>query len=366
MMTGRSEWSGFYYDGRTAERLPVSLFVEAGWLRVQRPDGTSTRWPYGDIRQTQGSFSSEQVRVEYGTDPIEVVLVNQPGFLDEIRRVSPEARQAFRKQRNTAKIVAWSVAIIASAVALYAWGAPIAVEWAAARVPVEWEEALGRNVVDRLAPASKQCGDSVSMADLRSVLDRLVAARPGTPYRFQLSVVRDTMVNAFAAPGGFVVVNSGLLAAATTPEELAGVLAHEVQHVLQRHSTRGIIREVPVRVAIGTLASGTGIEAAAGIMTSLGALRYRRGDETEADREGMRLMQDAEVDPNGMVAFMRTLETKGRSTPRVVSYLLSHPQTTDRVAALEELAKRSRFEPRPLLDAERWELVRHMCDPRTG
>ncbi len=354
------EWSGFYYDGRTADRQPVTLVVETIGLRVVRPDGTSTLWSYEAIRQTQGTFSKEQVRVEHGTDPVEAVLVTQAGFAEEIRRVSPVAARAFRPPRNTVRIIGWCVAILAGAVGLYVLGAPAAAEWAAARVPLEWEASLGSSVVDRMAPRHRQCGDSASLAAVNAMLWRLVATRRAQ-YRFRLYVVRDTTVNAFAAPGGFVVLNSGLIAAAATPEELAGVLAHEVQHVLLRHSTRSMIREVPVRLAIATLTSGTGIESAASIVTSLGALRYRRNDESEADREGLRLLEAAQIDPAGMVSFMRTLEDKGVRAPRFVSYLLSHPQTTDRVRQLEALARERRSVSRPLMDAESWARVRKIC-----
>jgi predicted Zn-dependent protease len=199
------------------------------------------------------------------------------------------------------------------------------------------------------------------MAPLGAILDRLVAALPRSPYRFNLTVLRDTSVNAFAAPGGFIVVTSGLLRAARTPEELAGVLAHEIQHVTRRHSTRAIIREMPLRLAISALFGGSGVEAAAGMVGSLGALRYRRADEVEADLEGMRLLNAAHVDPAGMISFMRTLETRYESAPRLASYLSSHPRTADRIAALAALAERDKYPTTPLLDSASWQKVRAVC-----
>jgi predicted Zn-dependent protease len=175
-------------------------------------------------------------------------------------------------------------------------------------------------------------------------------------------VIRDTLINAFAAPGGFIAVHSGLVEAATTPEEFAGVLAHEIQHVTQRHSTRGIIREVPMRLAIAAIAGGTGIEGAANVAGSLGALRYRRADESEADREGLRLLAAAEVDPAGMVTFMRTLDRQYAGAPRIVSYLSSHPNTQERIAQLESLVADTPVRGRPLMDSIAWNRVRRLCD----
>jgi predicted Zn-dependent protease len=244
---------------------------------------------------------------------------------------------------------------------LYIWGAPIASEWVAARVPPTWEAALGAGIEERVGKTAKFCGDSASLGALRGVLDRLVDAGGGSPYRFRMVVLRDSVVNAFAAPGGFIAVHSGLIESSRTPEEFAGVLAHEIQHVARRHSTRGIIREVPLRLAIAAIGGSTGVEGAANVAGSLGALRYRRADESEADREGMRLLAAARVDPAGMVSFMRTLDKQYTSAPRFVSYLSSHPHTQDRVEQLESLAAHTRVQSRPLMDSVAWQRVRALC-----
>jgi len=361
-----SEWTGFYYDGRTARREAVTVTIGAGGLDIRRSDGSTIHWPFDGVRQTQGAFAGEQLRIEFGTDPVEALLVDRHGLPDAIRLVAPVAFARFQPRRNTAKVVGWSIAALGVFAGSYAWGAPLLADWMTPKVPVAWEASLGRAVVDRLAPRDRVCRDSAALADLRLMVDRLRAALPSSPYEFRVFVVRDSAVNAFAAPGGFVVVNSGLLAATKTPEQLAGVLAHEIQHVVHRHSTRAIIREAPLRLALSALSGGSGLEIAVGVAGTLGALRYRRADEAEADRDGIRLLEAGRVDPSGMVAFMRTLESGREDAPRLVSYLSSHPHTADRVAALEAITARTRVESTPLLDAAAWKRVQMMCaDERT-
>jgi predicted Zn-dependent protease len=319
--TSVTRWEGFYYDGQTADRQVVGVRLAPGGIHIQLADGGSMTWPISQVRQTQGSFSSEQLRIEYGTDPVQAIFVTQPGFAAAVREAFPEARSGWRDQRSVARLLALGVAVLAIAAALYIWGAPVGAEWVATRLPPEWDASLGQGVAERMAPPSKQCGDSVSLANLRSILDRLLTAPGQTPppYRFRMVVLRDSLVNAFAAPGGFIAIHSGLLEAARTPEEFAGVLAHEVSHVTKRHSTRAIIREMPLRLAVSAVAGGSGAEAAASFAGSLGALRYRRGDEAEADREGMRLLQLARIDPTGTPAFMRTLAEKNAGMSRAIS-----------------------------------------------
>ncbi|HEU4747192.1 MAG TPA: M48 family metallopeptidase [Gemmatimonadaceae bacterium] len=361
MTSGRPEWTGFYYDGLTARREPVRLTIEAESLQLHRPDGTTLLWPVRELRQTQGRFPGERLRIEFGREPVEAVVVDQPGLAEAIRVASPGASRTLRGHSNTAYAVAGSLLGLIVIAASYVWGAPVMADRLASRVPVAWETNLGRSAVARLAPPDRVCRDPESVAALRAILDRLTAAAPRSPYAFRLSVVRDTSVNAFAAPGGFIVVTSGLLSAARTPDELAGVLAHEIQHVTRRHSTRAIIREMPLRLSLSAVFGGSGFESAAGLVGSLGALRYYRADEVEADVEGMRLLRAADVDPAGMVAFMRTMQTRYKDTPSLVSYFSSHPRTADRVAVLESLAEGARYNTRPLLDAASWQRVVEIC-----
>jgi predicted Zn-dependent protease len=301
------------------------------------------------------------VRLEHGTDPLQAVIVETRGFATALRNAFPGLNKTLRTQSQTTRFALWSVGALLLAVAAYVAGAPVAATWAAAKVPIEWEAELGKGVVSEMAPESKRCTDPAAYADVRAVLDRLIAAAPASGSTFHLFVVRDTIVNAFAAPGGYVVVNEGLLRAARTPEELAGVLAHEVQHVLQRHTTRGILRDAPARIAIAVLFGGTGAETVASAVGTLGVLSYRRGDESEADREGLRLMTAAHIDPVGMVSFMEVLAQRS-SGPRVVSYLTSHPHSADRVSALRAQAAESRGDWRPLMSDASWKRVQGICD----
>jgi predicted Zn-dependent protease len=116
---------------------------------------------------------------------------------------------------------------------------------------------------------------------------------------------------------------------------------------------------VPLRFALFSV-TGSG-ETTASAVASLGALTFRRTDETEADREGMRLLRAAEVDPAGMISFMRTLEAEYGDAPRFVRYLSSHPRTADRIAELERLASVARYDTQPLLDEASWQRLRAIC-----
>ena len=366
MEPGRTTWSGFHYDGQTAHREPVTIAVTAGGLHLSRDDGSSLQWPFDEIRCVPRLHRAERLRLERGTELPQSLVVTEDGLLEAVRAVAPEAVQRLGKRgafdaeaRATVVKIGLAAAVLAG---LYLWGLPALATFVAARVPVSWEENLGRGVVARAVPPAKRCDEPEQQAAVEAILQRLVATIPESPYRFSVTVADNPVINAFAAPGGYLVVNRGLLRATRTPEELAGVLAHEVQHVLLRHSMRAMAREIPLRIAIAAMFGGDAFGELAGRFAgTLAATRYQRGDELEADRQGLALLQAARVDPRGMVDFFGTLAAEGQDAPRFATYLSSHPLTADRIAALQGLVIQGDGTPLPLSPDYPWEEIGRSC-----
>jgi len=181
-------------------------------------------------------------------------------------------------------------------------------------------------------------------------------------YTFRVSVINDTVVNAFAAPGGYLVLFRGLLELAESPEELAGVVAHEMQHVLLQHGTQSVLRQIPLQLITATITADAGLAGhVAGTAAVLGALRYSRKDEEEADREGLRMLEAAGVDPRGMMTFMERMESRGGDMPRFAAYLSTHPRTGDRVRSLEGLATVHGGASAPLMSEADWKELQQSC-----
>ena len=356
----RSEWTGFYYDGITAAKRPVVVTVRQGGLDIDVDDKRARFWPFHDLRQTQGWLPGEQLRIEVGSEPVQAIIINEPGLPEAIRERGGEIDRSIRGRTRTAKVLGTLVAIIVGAGALYYWLAPIIADRVAMKVPVSWEVSLGESAEARLAPLDRQCTDSAGLAGLRAMMDRLTSAQPASEYKFRIVALRDSSVNAFAAPGGLIAVNEGLLREARSPEEVAGVLAHEIQHINRRHSTRGILREVPLRLALKALVGGSGIEMAADAATTLGAFSYRRDDESEADREGLNLLRAARVNAAPAADFIERLED-GSRTSGLERYLSTHPASGERAAELRRLAAAQGGETEPVLDAETFAAVKTIC-----
>ncbi len=195
------------------------------------------------------------------------------------------------------------------------------------------------------------------------IVARLDAPQP-FPYRF--SVVRDARLNAFAVPGGFVYVNSGLLLRVGNEAELAGVLGHEIVHTHAHHIVRqqeksrllnyatlaGLLLSV-VQPAIGAAAMG---------LNATVQLKYQREFEQEADYLGVRYMGAAGFDPHGMLSFMKEMWNEQRTMPtdQVPPYMLSHPMTDERISNLEAATKSLPEQPgwdQPTFDLERLQAI---------
>jgi predicted Zn-dependent protease len=358
----RTDWEGTYFDGRVAARHAVTVTLTAASLRIERLDGKAVVWPYGEIRQIQGARPGEPARLERGGDEPEVLVVDDPGFLQAVRAVAPHYRTRFtdpsRRAARARAALGGVAAVVAAAAAVYFWVIPMLAGYVAARVPVAWEESLGSRVVRDLVDTTAFCSHPVALDRL---VERLAAAETGR-YAFRVTVVDDSLVNAFAAPGGYVVVYRGLLELTETPEELAGALAHEMQHVLLQHGTRAVLREIPVRLMVAAATANAGLAGhITGAAATLGSLRYGRQAEEEADREGMRMLQAAQVDPRGMLTFFGRMQERVGDVPRMAAYLSTHPRTEARIRRLEGFVAEASYAPVPLMDQAAWEEVRGAC-----
>jgi predicted Zn-dependent protease len=170
-------------------------------------------------------------------------------------------------------------------------------------------------------------------------------------------------VNAFATPGGFIVVFRGLLERTDNAEELAGVLAHEIQHVLHRDATRAILRQASTGILVAALLGDVSGVVAFGVESArtLGDLRHNREAEHAADRDGMRMLHAASIDPEGMLEFFRGMQKLEGTAPTAARYLSTHPPAVDRLQALAALAAQRPRPPVKLFPDYDWEDIKRIC-----
>ena len=196
-------------------------------------------------------------------------------------------------------------------------------------VPLSFDRKLGQ-IADATLGA-RDCPDPSAKKYVEGLAQPLLDAAQPLAFEMRFRVVDDPAVNAFALPGGFVVVNSGLLEAAESGEEIAGVLGHEIQHALLRHGTRRILREMGGSIALSILFGGSDLQSYAEVGSRLTGLDYDRAEESEADREGVALLVRASIEPAGLARFFERLRRESLNPPELLS---THPDPGNRAAAI--------------------------------
>jgi len=362
-----TDWEGHYLDGQTAARQRVSIRLMRLGLHVTTEQGDTFWWPYEEIRQTQGFYSGEQVRLERGGEFAEALLVSDTSFLTQLHQIAPELSAQFhnpahRKRRVRLVLIA-ALASMGVLAVLYLWGIPALAAFVASRVPVSWEERLGRSVVKHLAPAAMRCADNTRTRVIDEIIAVLTAPLPTSPFTIRTIVVNDSTINAFAAPGGYIVLYRGLLEKTQTAEELAGVLAHELQHIFKHHVTQALIQHVSTGLLLAAITGDTSKATAYGLESArlLGILRYSRQSEEEADAAGMDMLLESGIDPKGMITFYEQLNKRSSETPSILKYLSTHPGTGDRIKKLKSIVKQSRSKSVKILKDYDWSDIKKIC-----
>ncbi len=231
------------------------------------------------------------------------------------------------------------------------------------------EQALGRGVMMEIRTDPDFFNDPFTSDYLNSLGYRLVANAGGGGQEFEFFVVRDSTLNAFALPGGFVGVHTGLLLTAENESELASVLGHEIAHVTQHHIARSIEAQsrntLPMlaALAVAILAARNSPQTAeAAIMGSQAGmiqsqLNFTRENEREADRLGMQTLVKSGFDPKGMASFFERLQKYTRFyETNAPAYLRTHPLTYERIADIEN--RLQNLPPHPVPDSIEFQLMR--------
>lgn len=336
-----------YGPGFAGTGSKVEFELSAFGLRLVAEEAQDGTVPWGEVGARRGGFNDAQVMLEWEgragryalavADPAAVAAIR-----DRLAESAPDKAKlkgaggmgAGRGTRRWSHLMLWATVlpillpVLLIAVLLIEHERVAA--WAVSHIPLEQEKKLGALVFEqtraRLKPVE---GEALKL--VREVGAKLTR---GSAYTYEFHVVEDATVNAFAVPGGFIVVHTGLLALATSAEEVSGVLAHEVQHVEKRHSLKAMAKTLGL-TALASLVFGD-LGGLAGMGQQLIGLNFSRQHESEADAEGLKALVAAGIAPAGMRDFFRKMGEKEKLN---LGWLSSHPASEDRFAAIDAAIK---------------------------
>jgi len=360
---------GVFYDGLTSARHDVAVELDQTALRVTDAQGrVLAQWPYAELE----SLSAPDRLLRLGRRHSKLLArleVRDPALIAAIdERAEGIDRTGALARRQRGGVIAWTLAATASLVLVAWFGVPVIAEKLAPLIPAGLERKLGaavdmqtRAMLDtRNAGAGFECGHAANERTGRAAFDKLIARlapQAGLPIPPQPFVVRRPEANAIALPGGSIYVFEGLIDKAQSPDELAGVIAHEMGHLAHRDGTRSVLQGAGLSFLFGMLlgdfvGGGAVVVAARTVLQS----SYTRDVETAADAYAVDLMNQI----GGNARALGTLLTRiGGATEPGMKILMDHPDTRLRVSVINARARASNGTP--LLDPAEWAALKKVC-----
>lgn len=364
-----------YFDGTSSARNdviveagPAGLRILAAPRKTQAPPRVLDEWNYDELRRMSAPEGMLRLARRGETLParLEIRDAALAATIEDRAAVLDRGGAAERRLRR--RVVGLGFAAAASLTLTAAFGLPALAGRIIPFIPVAVERKLG-DAVDRNIRAALDtqhfgaafvCGAAADEAAGRAALDKLVGkleAAAVLALPLDVKVVRRSAANAVALPGGRIYVNDGLIAQARTPDELAGVLAHEIGHVAHRDGTRTVLQTAGLSFLFGMML-GDFVGGGAVVIAARTVLKssYSRRVEAAADAYSVDLMTKAGGDPHALGAILARIADDKEEGVRL---LLDHPETRDRIAAIDAVAVAGATAP--LLDAAEWKALKGIC-----
>lgn len=328
-------YSGKYYLQGGEEQDATILFLKdkvSIGLRDEHGNPRVLYWTYDQI--IRDNFWKRGISiVRCGTYPLQTIEVENKEFADRLQEILNERDRSWFSRilnRNQWRMIKFLLVFFLAIISAYIWLVPFLAERLAKKVPVSYEERLGDGIYNAL-----QHSFTIDAAKTAYINDFFRELQIPSKYNIRITVVKENVANAFAMPGGHIIVYDKILYEMGGYEELAALLSHEFTHVNERHTTRALFRQQASSLFISIIFGDIGTigNVIASNADGLKSLEYSRKLEKEADNNGLKILSDRKIDCNG---FVRLFELLKKETERVgdqpAEWISSHPDLEKRIA----------------------------------
>jgi predicted Zn-dependent protease len=363
--------AGLYFDGVSSVRHAVTAEATADGVRIRGVDGSAVAdWPYPTLRAM--SSPDDVLRLGHAGGPeLARLEIRDAALIAEIEQHAEFLdRKGPTERRLRRRVIFWSIAATVSLLLVAVVGLPLLASQIAPHVPLSVERRLGaaidtqaRSMLDKgHGDKPLECGtadtEKAGLAAINSLIGRLEHAA-ALPIPLTATVIRRRESNAIALPGGHIYVFEGLVTKARNADEVAGVIAHEIGHVAHRDGTRSLLEAAGLSFLFGMLlgdftGGGLAVIAARTVLQSA----YSRDVESAADIYGVGLVGKIGGDPRALGTILEKIA--GQVEPGS-DLLKDHPQTKDRVAAINAAAAVYPATRQPLLAPAEWAALKGIC-----
>ncbi|MCX7314391.1 MAG: M48 family metallopeptidase [Alphaproteobacteria bacterium] len=363
--------AGHYFDGATSARHAVAVEAASDGLRIIGADGAEiARWPYADLRAQPAPDHVMRLRQAGGLELARLEIHDAVLIAEIDHRADSLDRTGTVERRLRKRVIGWTVAATVSLVLVAIFGVPVLSDRIAPLTPLSVEHRLGQSIdaqvramLDTKSSGKPfECGTGDAEQAGRAARDALIKrleTAAGLPIALKTAVVRRSETNAVALPGGHIYVFEGLIARSRSVDEVAGVIAHEIGHVAHRDGTRSLLEAAGLSFLFGMLlgdftGGGLVVIAARTVVQSA----YSRDVEANADLYGVNLMAKAGGDPRALGTILDRIAGAIEPGSKI---LADHPETKDRIAAINAAAHQLPVAPGPLLSPAEWTALKGIC-----
>lgn len=332
-------YSGKYYlQGGEEQEATILLLkdkISIG-LRDEHGNPRIVYWPYEQLIR-DNFWKRGQAVVRCGTYPVQTIEVNEKEFADKLENIFKKREKSWISRtlnRNALRLIKFFAVILFLLAAAYFWLVPLLAERLAKRVSVSYEEQLGEGMFDEMKTSFTM--DGIKTAYINDFFRELDIH---SKYNIRITVVKEDLANAFALPGGNIVVYDKILAGMNSYEDLAALLSHEFTHVNEKHTTRSLFRQMASSLFLSIIMGDVGTMGNAIISNAdnLKNLSYSRKLEKEADMNGLKLLSERKIDCNGFIHLFQMLENEEKKMDdRPAEWISSHPDLERRINYIQE------------------------------
>jgi len=356
--SGRARDHGSFFDGQTARSHAVTINVLSEGIQIYGGRARSFGfWGYDGLCRAPGTDSQTSIHLMHREHPNARLVITDPGVLGQLTNMAPQILDRRGLPRGITHRLLQIALIIGIIAGLIYVVVPKTAHVIANAIPVKWETAWGKSFRKTFTRKFKVCRGKVGVAALDAMTVRLLQTDPVrmSEYDITVTVVKVKTQNAFATMGGQIVIFSKLIEEMDGPDELAGVLAHEIAHVIARHPLAHTIESVATMTFAGNFGSGT---SDLGGVLALSA--YSRTKEAEADRIASQILGNAGISSRGLAKFFLRLQKAAKGgTVGALALFNTHPALAERAARLKDQGSAP---TNPALSPAQWRALRRICD----
>jgi len=334
-------------------------------LSIEISTGKTVFWPYTEARRRiRRKDHGLRLRLERVVNNVrEVVVIEDSAALSQIQLQHPGFGDATLSSRLFTPLL-FVAALVVAIPPLYWFALPPVVEKLSEYAPVEMEEQLGDRMADAMVPPSAACADVDVRTAVDGVITRLTIAAQEPRYKWRFTIADDAQINVAAFPGGRLVVTRGLLARTASLEELAGALAPEIYQLSSGHTRRIVFTKLAFPGLIA-LTVGNGKKELAQLAAQSGQIYYSEQEVNEGLLKGLSLVQQARIDPHGMVEWFSKLESDPTMVEGAHAYSGAHPGLRGAAQRLRAAISKQPSPKDAFQGAANWDNVRFACGAGT-